>query len=80
MPGQTARIMADHLCPGAQIEQMAAISPMDDVKDLGSRLDPGSNHMVVGHLPYMEKLVSYLTAGWEQPKSVKISKFRHCLP
>ena len=68
---QTARIMAEHLYPDLGIEQMADISAMDDVKRLASRLDPGSNHMVVGHLPYMEKLAAYLTAGREAPKVLK---------
>ena len=44
---------------------------MDDVKGLGGRLDPDASHMIVGHLPYMEKLVSYLTSGREAPKVLK---------
>lgn len=68
---QTARIMAENLCPGLGLEQMADISAMDDVKGLANRLDPDSGHMVVGHLPYMEKLVSYLTTGREEPKVLK---------
>lgn len=68
---QTARIMAQALCPGLAVETMTGISPMDDVKELGSRIDPDSGHMVVGHLPYMEKLVSYLVAGWEVPRVVR---------
>jgi len=51
---QTARIMAETLCADTGIEQMADIAAMDDVKNLGKLLDPGSDHMVVGHLPYME--------------------------
>ena len=68
---QTALIMAETLCPGLGLGQMADISPMDDVTGLGNRLDPNSNHMVVGHLPYMEKLVSYLTTGRKEPKVLK---------
>ena len=68
---QTARIMADILCPGLDPVQMADIAPMDDIKHLGDRLDPDSDQMVVGHLPYMEKLVSYLTTGREAPKVLK---------
>lgn len=68
---QTARIMSELLCPGIGLEQMADISAMDDVKGLANRLDPDSGHMVVGHLPYMEKLVSYLTTGREKPKILK---------
>ncbi len=68
---QTALIMAETLSPGLDIEFLSGISPMDDVKILGNRLDPGSGHMVVGHLPYMEKLVTYLTSGREEPKVLK---------
>ena len=68
---QTAQIMAEILNPGLSLGQMAGSSAMDDVKGLGNLLDPGSNHMLVGHLPYMEKLVSYLTTGREEPKVLK---------
>ena len=68
---QTARIMAEILSPGLGLEQMTDISAMDDVKNLANRLDPDSDHMVVGHLPYMEKLVSYLTTDQEEPKVLK---------
>ncbi len=68
---QTALLMAQTLSPGLDIEFLSGISPMDDVKVLASRLDPDANHMVVGHLPYMEKLVSYLTTGREEPKVLK---------
>ena len=68
---QTALIMAETLGPGIGIEPVANISPMDDVKILADQLDSDANHMVVGHLPYMEKLVSYLTSGKEEPKVLK---------
>jgi len=68
---QSARIMAETLCADTGIEQMADIAAMDDVKNIGNLLDPGSDHMVVGHLPYIEKLVSYLTTGREEPKVIK---------
>ncbi|MDZ7665661.1 MAG: hypothetical protein U5K27_10105 [Desulfotignum sp.] len=45
------------------LEKLDGIGPIDDVADLGNRIDPESNMMIVGHLPYMERLVSFLTAG-----------------
>lgn len=68
---ETAFIMAEILSPGLGLEQMTDISAMDDVKGLANRLDPDSDHMIVGHLPYMEKLVSYLTTGRKEPKVLK---------
>ena len=47
---------------------------MDDVKAFARTLDPQSNIMVVGHLPFMEKLVSYLTAGNE---NLRVYKFQN---
>lgn len=60
---QTAGIFREVLEVKAPLEKMAGIGPIDDVMDLGGRIDPESNMMIVGHLPYMERLVSFLTAG-----------------
>jgi phosphohistidine phosphatase len=60
---QTARIFRDILKVDATLEKMDGIGPIDDVTDLGGRIDPASNMIIVGHLPYMERLVSFLTAG-----------------
>lgn len=68
---ETAQIMAETLNPALGVGVLADIAAMDDVTTLGDRLDPDSGHMVVGHLPYMEKLVAYLTTGREEPKVLK---------
>jgi phosphohistidine phosphatase len=60
---QTARIFRDIVKVDAPLEKMDGIGPIDDVTDVGGRIDPASNMMIVGHLPYMERLVSFLTAG-----------------
>lgn len=60
---QTARIFRDILKKDAPLEKADGIGSLDDVTDLGSRIDPASNIMIVGHLPYMERLVSFLTGG-----------------
>ncbi|WP_022665102.1 phosphohistidine phosphatase SixA [Desulfospira joergensenii] len=69
--GQTAEIFHEILKPENSVETLAGIMPMDDVKPFGNDLDPGSGHMIVGHLPFMEKLVSYLTADREEPRVLK---------
>jgi len=43
---------------------------MDDVKAFGDTIDPAADLMVVGHLPFMEKLVSYLTAGLKDKRGL----------
>lgn len=60
---QTARIFRDILKVAAPLEKTDGIGPLDDLNDLESRIDPASDMMIVGHLPYMERLVSFLTAG-----------------
>ncbi|MCD4674837.1 MAG: phosphohistidine phosphatase SixA [Desulfobacula sp.] len=60
---QTAVIFNETLGIKKSCEQIHGIKPLDDVKVFGNGIDPLSNVMVVGHLPFMERLVSYLTTG-----------------
>jgi phosphohistidine phosphatase len=60
---QTALIFAGLLGPGIPVEQSAGMAPKDDVVEFASRLDISKNRMYVGHLPFMEKLASYLVTG-----------------
>jgi len=50
------------------------INPLDDVRAFAARINSGSNWMVVGHMPFMEKLVSYLTTGSEE---ILVYKFQN---
>ena len=68
---QTGVIFQDALQPKSGIAEISGINPMDDVKAFGDTIDPAANLMVVGHLPFMEKLVSYLTAGLEDKRVYK---------
>ena len=68
---QTGIIFQDALQPKSGIAEISGINPMDDVKAFGDTIDPAANLMVVGHLPFMEKLVSYLTAGLEDKRIYK---------
>ncbi|MCP4721915.1 MAG: hypothetical protein GY860_20840 [Desulfobacteraceae bacterium] len=40
-------------------------SPRLDVRTFAATLEPSADWMVVGHMPFMERLVSYLTTGDE---------------
>ncbi|MCF6248069.1 MAG: phosphohistidine phosphatase SixA [Desulfobacula sp.] len=70
---QTARIFKATLEIN-NIEQISGISPMDDVTVFGNKIDPNSSILVVGHLPYMEKLVSFLTTN---DSDIRVCKFQN---
>jgi len=58
---QTAEIMAAHLRPEEGTRQVAGLSPNDDVGPMRERLRNESDSlMIVGHLPYLSRLVSAL--------------------
>lgn len=60
---QTAMLLADTLMPPQGVSESAGLNPLDDVSALAPQLDPGGHLMLVGHLPFMERLVSLLTTG-----------------
>lgn len=60
---QTAEIFAKALNPQEGIQEVSGIQPLDDVAEYARLLDPGQNIMLVGHLPFMEKMTSYLITG-----------------
>ncbi|GAB6097020.1 phosphohistidine phosphatase SixA [Desulfatiferula olefinivorans] len=64
---ETAVIFNDILTPPDGISSQAGLNPMDDVTGFAKTIDPTQNVMYVGHLPFMERLVSYLVAGREAP-------------
>lgn len=68
---QTGAIFQYVLQPKRDLEKISGINPMDDVKAFGDTIDPAAGLMAVGHLPFMEKLVSYLTAGLEDKRIYK---------
>jgi phosphohistidine phosphatase len=58
---QTAEILAARLRPREGTAQVASIAPNDDVEPVRSRLEKESkNLMLVGHLPYLSRLVTRL--------------------
>ncbi|MBT4512182.1 MAG: phosphohistidine phosphatase SixA [Chloroflexi bacterium] len=60
---QTADIFAIALNPKGGVEERNGINPMDDVEPFARGVNVKDNVMLVGHLPFMERLVSYLITG-----------------
>ena len=60
---QTAEIFADALDPAKDRVTAAGLKPLDDVAAFAADLDAGENLMLVGHLPFMERMTAYLITG-----------------
>jgi len=65
---ETAEIFASLLQPEQGVSERQGIKALDDVHDLARSLDAKDEDvMLVGHLPFMEKLTAYLAAGKDEP-------------
>jgi phosphohistidine phosphatase len=51
------------LNPKQGIREVSGIKPLDDVAEYAAYIDPVENIMLVGHLPFMERLTSFLIMG-----------------
>lgn len=61
---QTAEIMAEHLRPPQGIAPMQGLLPQDDPAWAAAELAAAQDSiMLVGHLPYMGRLVAHLVTG-----------------
>ena len=68
---QTADIFSKYLKPSVGVTEIKAINPYDDVTKIAPELDPALNTMLVGHLPFMERIVSYLITGSPDKSIIK---------
>ncbi len=68
---QTSEILKGKLKDKPTIVEVSGIKPMDDVKSFAEKLDSTSDVMIVGHLPFMERLVSYLTVKSSDYRVIK---------
>jgi phosphohistidine phosphatase len=48
------------------MQVISGIAPMDDVASFAGTLALDEDLMLVGHLPFMEKLIAFLVTGQEQ--------------
>ena len=71
---QTAGIFHETLALENPMEIISGINPMDDVRSFAATIELEGNVMVVGHMPFMERLVSFLTTGSE---TCRVFKFQN---
>lgn len=65
---QTAEIFDAALKPPAGIHEGSGLNPLDDVTVFADTADSTKDVMLVGHLPFMERLTAYLITGsYEKP-------------
>ncbi len=69
---QTAELFSAALQSDKNIQQISGIKPLDDVQAFAATLTNADNTMYVGHLPFMERLTSYLVAG-----SIDLTVFKY---
>ena len=63
---ETARILNEELQPSEGIIQMGGLAPKDHIGEIVEKLpQTGKNLMIVGHLPFLDKLCSFLVSGKE---------------
>jgi len=68
---QTAEIISASLGPGYQVQQSENLSPNDPVRNLIEEIKRmTADLMIVGHLPFLGKLVSTLLTGSESTSPV----------
>ncbi|MBU1418687.1 MAG: phosphohistidine phosphatase SixA [Proteobacteria bacterium] len=68
---QTAEIFAESLAPENGIREVNGLKPLDNVTTLAPYLNSENDLMLIGHLPFMERLVSLLTSGNSERKVFK---------
>lgn len=59
----TAEIFASLLGSGVGVQESGGLKPLDDVSAFAGKINNEDNVMLVGHLPFMERLTSYLITG-----------------
>jgi len=60
---ETAEILSTRLSPTGGSGSVKGINPLDDVSRFAESLDLDQNMMLVGHLPFLERLIGLLVCG-----------------
>ena len=60
---QTAEIFASALKPSNGIHEKNGLKPLDDVTAIADNIESEDDIMLIGHLPFMERLTAYLITG-----------------
>ncbi len=64
---QTAELISEILKPSGAVQKVSGLAPLDDVAAFAARVDLDSDLMLVGHLPFLEKFVTYMIFGTTTP-------------
>jgi phosphohistidine phosphatase len=70
---QTAEILARHLTPGRAPTASAGLDPKDDASPIARTLGDKDGLMLVGHLPFLDKLVSCLILGEPSTRLIRFT-------
>lgn len=63
---ETAQILAVAMAPGVELERSGMLNPDDNVRAFDWQSESwGGDMLIVGHLPFMARLVSHLLCGDE---------------
>lgn len=69
---QTAHILSETVVI-PEIQERKDLNPMDPISNLPEEIEPlEKNLMIVGHLPFLQKLVSFLLSGTEDGRFISI--------
>ena len=60
---ETAEIFASALQPAGGVQKADGLNPLDDVAAFAEKIAASEDLMLVGHLPFMERLASFLITG-----------------
>ena len=60
---ETAEILSLRLSPAGGSESVAGMNPMDDVRTFSDGLELEQHIMLVGHLPFLERLIGQMVCG-----------------
>lgn len=71
---QTVGIFYEALDLETPIKMISGVNPMNDVRNFAASIVPQENWMVVSHMPFMERLVSFLTTGSED---IRVYQFQN---
>ena len=71
---QTAGIFHETFALETPMNKISGIKPMDDTRSFVATIELKGNLMVVGHMPFLEQLVSFLTTGTE---NCRVYKFQN---
>ncbi len=64
---QTAEILGKFLAQGCEVSELGGLNPLDSVASFAEQVaEFNVDTLVVGHLPFMGKLVSVLVSGSEE--------------